>query len=99
MVNHVVLFKLKDYPKEEKVRILDELKALLESLQQKITEVKFIEVGVNYELEAKSYDLALVSYFESIHDLEVYKVHPEHMKVAERIKETTAERAAVDYYF
>ena len=30
MINHVVLFKLKDYPGNEKVRIINELKALLE---------------------------------------------------------------------
>ncbi len=99
MINHVVLFKLKDYPKEEKVQIINELKGLLEGLQQKIFEVKFIEVGVNYELDAKSYDLSLISYFESVKDLDAYRVHPEHMKVVERIKETTVDRAAVDYYF
>jgi hypothetical protein len=99
MINHVVLFKLKNYPDEEKVQIISELKSLLEGLQEKIFEVKFIEVGVNYELEAKSYDMALISYFESIKDLDAYRVHPEHLKVVERIKETTVERAAVDYYF
>ncbi len=99
MINHVVLFKLKKYPKDEKARIIEELKALLEGLQQKIFEVKYIEVGVNYELDSKSYDLALISYFESIKDLEAYRVHPEHLKVAERIKETTDERAAVDFFF
>lgn len=99
MINHVVLFKLKEYPKEDKSQIINELKNLLESLQQKIFEVKFIEVGVNHELDSKSYDLALISYFESIKDLDTYRIHPEHLKVLERIKETTSERAAVDYYF
>ena len=99
MINHVVLFKLKNYPEAEKVQIIKELKSLLEGLQQKITEVKFIEVGVNYELEAQSFDLSLISYFESIRDLDAYRIHPEHLKVVERIKETTAERASVDYYF
>ncbi len=98
MINHIVLFKLKDYPKEEKAQITAELKEMLESLQKKIFEVKFIEVGVNYELESKSYDLALISHFESVNDLDAYRVHPEHLKVVERVNETTAERAAVDYY-
>ena len=98
MINHIVLFKLKDYPKEEKAQIMAELKELLESLQKKIFEVKFIEVGVNYELNSKSYDLALISHFESVNDLDAYRVHPEHLKVVERVNETTAERAAVDYY-
>jgi hypothetical protein len=99
MINHVVLFKLKEYQADEKARIIGELKAMLEELQKKIFEVKFIEVGVNHEPESKNYDLALISYFESAKDLDAYREHPEHLKVVERIKETTVERAAVDYYF
>jgi hypothetical protein len=99
MINHIVLFKLKDYPKEEKVQIVQELKSLLEGLKAKIDAVKHIEVGTNYELDAKSYDIALISHFESLEDLDVYRLHPEHLKVVERIKETTSERAAVDYRF
>jgi len=99
MINHIVLFKLKDYPKEEKAKIVGELRNLLEELNEKIDEVKYLEVGTNYELEAKSYDIALISHFESLEDLDSYRVHPEHLKVVERIKETTTERAAVDYTF
>lgn len=99
MINHVVLFKLKDYPAEEKSQVINELKTMLEGLQKKITELKYLEVGANYELNAKSYDLALISYFETLEDLEAYRIHPEHQKVVKRINETTAERAAVDYVF
>jgi len=99
MINHVVLFKLKDYPANEKAQVISELKSMLEGLQEKITEVKFIEVGANYEINSNSYDLALISYFESVEDLDAYRVHPEHQKVVKRIAETTSERAAVDYYF
>jgi len=54
---------------------------------------------VNYETDSKSFDLALISHFESLEDLDAYRVHPEHLKVVERIKETTVDRAAVDYFF
>ena len=99
MINHVVLFKLKDFPDEEKAKVLAELKGLLEGLKGKIDELKYIEVGVNYELDAKSFDIALNSHFETMEDLDVYRVHPEHKKVLGRILETTVSRAAVDYYF
>jgi len=99
MINHIVLFKLKDFPKEEKAKAVKELKTLLEGLKEKIDEVKYLEVGTNYELDAKSYDIALISHFSSLEDLDTYRVHPEHLKVVERIKETTSERAAVDYRF
>lgn len=99
MINHIVLFKLKDYPEDEKVQILNELKESLEGLQEKITEVKFIEVGINHEINSDNYDLSLTTYFEKLDDLEAYRVHPEHQKVVERIKETTVNRAAIDYFF
>ncbi|SHF86562.1 Stress responsive A/B Barrel Domain [Mariniphaga anaerophila] len=99
MVNHIVLFKLKEYPAAEKKAIIAELKEMLEGLQGKIAELKFIEVGANYEVEAKSYDIALVTHFESIEGLDVYRVHPEHLKVTERMKQVVSERAAVDYFF
>ena len=99
MINHVVLFKLKDYPIEEKKNVLTEVKAALEGLKDKIKEVKYIEVGLNYEVEAKSYDICLISHFESIADLDVYRVHPEHMKVVELVGKVAETRAAVDFEF
>ena len=63
MINHIVLFKLKDYSESEKPGIIAEMKSLLEGLKGKIDELKYIEVGVNYELNSKSYDLVLISHF------------------------------------
>jgi len=99
MVNHVVLFKLKEYSAEEKKAVIAELKSMLLALKGKIKELKHIEVGENYELDSKSYDMALLSHFDSVEDLDVYRVHPEHLKVVARIGETTVARAAVDYNF
>ncbi len=99
MLNHVVLFKLKDYPKAEKQEVLNKIKTALEGLRGKIKECKYLEVGTNYELQSKSYDLCLISHFENEADLDVYRVHPEHLKVLELIKESTEARAAVDFEF
>jgi hypothetical protein len=99
MINHVVLFKLKDFPVGEKEKILAELKSLLESLKDKIREVKYLEVRLNYETDAKSNDIILLSHFNSIEDLDKYRVHPEHLKVVARFGEVTESRAAIDYEF
>jgi len=99
MINHVVLFKLKDYSLEEKSGIIAEMKSLLQGLNGKIEELKYFEVGVNYEMNSKSYDLVLISHFDSIEDLDKYRVHPEHKKVLSRFSEFRLERAAVDYEF
>ncbi|MFV0377626.1 MAG: Dabb family protein [Mangrovibacterium sp.] len=99
MVNHVVLFKLKAYPAGEKQAKLDQLKTALLELKNKIAELKYIEVGTNYELNAKSYDLCLITHFGSMADLNAYAVHPEHLKVVSLVKEYTSDRAAVDFHF
>ena len=99
MINHIVLFKLKDYSETEKPLIISEMKSLLNGLRGKIDELKYIEVGVNYELNSKSYDLALISHFNSVEDLDKYRVHPEHKKVLTRFSELRLERAAVDFEF
>lgn len=99
MINHVVLFKLKEFPAEEKQEVVAKLKAMLLALKGKINELKYIEVGENYELESKSFDVALISHFESVEDLDVYRVHPEHLKVIAYVGEVTDARAAVDFQF
>lgn len=99
MINHIVLFKLKPYSPNEKSQVLAELKTSLLALKDKISVVKYLEVGENYELDSKSYDLALISHFETIQDLDVYRVHPEHMKVVKLVGEVTESRAAVDFNF
>lgn len=99
MINHIVLFKLKDYPEAEKPLLITEMKSLLEGLKGKIDELEYIEVGVNYELNSKSYDVALISHFKSVEDLDKYRIHPEHKKVLSRFSELRLERAAVDFEF
>jgi len=99
MINHVVLFKLKDYSEAEKPQVIAEMKSLLEGLKGKIDELKYIEVGVNYDSNSKSYDLALLTHFNSVEDLDKYRIHHEHKKVLSRFSELRMERAAVDFEF
>lgn len=100
MINHVVLFKLNKYENsEEKQEVLNQFKTKLLDLKNFIPQLKFIEVGTNYQLNSASYDLCLITHFESIDDLKIYQVHPEHLKVVEFVKQVTSERAAVDFEF
>ncbi|MHA7110346.1 Dabb family protein [Sunxiuqinia elliptica] len=99
MINHVVLFKLKNYHEAEKEVVLHKIKSALEGLNGKIEQLKHLEVGLNYELNAKSYDVCLISHFETVADLDIYRVHPEHLKVVDLITEATVERVAVDFEF
>ena len=100
MINHVVLFKLKKYDSEsQKQDVISSIEDALLSLSDKIDELKYIEVGVNYELASKSYDICLITHFETVEQLDVYRIHPEHLIVAELIGQHAVERAAVDFEF
>lgn len=100
MINHVVLFKLKEFPtEEEKLAILCQFKDKLLALRSVITELKYMEVGTHYLLKSSSFDLCLISHFETVEDLEKYKVHPEHVKLLDFITSVTTDRAAIDFEF
>lgn len=100
MINHVVLFKLKKYGSDsEKQNMISGIEDALLGLSGKIQELKYIEVGVNYELVSKSYDICLITHFETVEQLDAYRIHPEHLKVGELIGQHAVERAAVDFEF
>ncbi len=79
MINHVVFFKLED----NSVESIEKAKSVLMSMNGKISELKSIEVGIDIVHSDKSYDIALLTSFDNIEDLEAYRIHPEHLKVRE----------------
>ena len=100
MINHVVLFKLKEFESEDqKAVVRNKIKQALLALKEKIEVLRYIEVGQNYELITASHDICLITHFETFDDLEVYRVHPEHLKIVELIKTNTIGRAVIDFEF
>ena len=100
MINHVVLFKVKDFASdEEKKQVLAQFKAQLLALKNVISELKYIEVGTHYLNPSPSFDLCLISHFDNADGLQKYQVHPAHLKVGEFVKQVTTARAAVDFEF
>ena len=98
MFNHIVLFKLKDFQNDQqKSATRDQIKEALLALKEKISELKYLEVGNNFELNATSFDLALFSRFDSQEDFVVYRDHPEHQTVVSLVRANTVDRAVVDY--
>lgn len=94
MIVHIVMFKFKD---EDKTSNIEKVKKELNLLIDKIDELHYMEVGVNFADEARAFDLSLYSTFESADDLKAYAIHPEHLKVVELIKSVTIESKVVDY--
>ena len=99
MLKHIVLFKLNEMEADEKTLALNKMKEMLLGLEAVIDELKFIEVGLNHELNSTNHDLSLITEFNSLDDLKAYAVHPEHVKVVDYVKTIAQERACVDYEY
>ncbi|MEC0249143.1 Dabb family protein [Paenibacillus chitinolyticus] len=77
MITHVVFFKLKDRSPES----VEQARAKLQNMEGKISELLHIEVGADVIHSERSYDLALITKFNSLEDLKAYNVHPVHQDV------------------
>ena len=98
MIKHVVMWKLKDFAEGcDRKENANKIKTLLEGLKDKIEQIVYLEVGVNLNDSNMAFDAVLISEFQDIHGLEIYKNHPEHLKVADFVAKVRLDRAVVDY--
>lgn len=95
MIKHIVMMKLAEAADQEERK--EKLAALLEDLEGKIEEIKLWEVGRNISTKASAFDLVLISGFDTLEDLDTYRVHPDHVKVLDYIKEVVSGIHVVDY--
>ncbi|MCR2806492.1 Dabb family protein [Paenibacillus soyae] len=93
MITHIVCFKLKDNSEESVARTA----AVLRDMEGKIDELRYIEVGIDVLHSERSYDIALITKFDSRAALEAYQVHPVHKKVIEHIMQVREAIVSVDF--
>ncbi|WP_139903918.1 Dabb family protein [Clostridium thermarum] len=94
MFTHIVFFKLNDPSKEN----LERAKNILEQMEGKIPQLKYIEVGVDVLHTERSYDIALITRFDSLEDMQEYQVHPYHVnEVLKKLRPMLKGSSAVDY--
>ncbi len=93
-MKHIVMWKIKDENKEENAK---KIKQLLEALKGKIDGIISMEVGINTGKADTSYDVVLVSEFESQKALDDYQVNPIHLEAAGFVRSVAVKRAVVDY--
>lgn len=98
VIKHIVLWKLKEnFEGKGKPETARQLKAVLEGLKGKISEIQVLEVGVNFNPADRASDVSLYSEFKTREDLDRYQKHPEHLKVVEIVKQMTVESRVSDY--
>ncbi|MNE84744.1 Stress responsive A/B Barrel Domain protein [compost metagenome] len=66
-------------------------------MEGKIDVLKSIEVGVDVLHSERSYDIALITKFDSMEALDAYQVHPVHQKVIEHMSQVREASVAVDF--
>ena len=94
MITHIVLFKLKEQTPDS----IDKAKEILLSMEGKVEQLRHLEVGADLVRSERSYDVALVTKFDSLGDLQAYQVHPYHAnEVAAYMRSVSASVVAADY--
>ena len=94
MITHIVFFKLKDRSAES----IGAAKEKLLGMDGRIDLLRHLEVGADVIRSERSYDLALVTRFDSLDALQAYQVHPYHAgEILPYMKSVSESVVAVDY--
>ncbi len=93
MLTHIVLFKLKDRSQRSLEKAMDVLLGMKSSIPQ----LRHLEVGSDVLHSQRSFDIALVTKFDSLEDLDAYQKHPVHVEVAKYMTSVRKYSVAVDY--
>ncbi|MBW7885444.1 MAG: Dabb family protein [Caldilineaceae bacterium] len=92
-LTHVVLMKFHDPTPE----VLGKATSLLRGLAGKVPDLRGLEVGTDVLHSPRSYDLALITRFDSLAGMQRYQEHPEHLKVLDYLRTVLASAVAVDF--
>ena len=94
MVTHIVLFKLSD----PTAKNLSATRDKLLGMHGKIAQLRHLEAGIDVIRSERSYDIALLTKFDSLQDLQEYQVHPYHAgEVIPHMKSVCSSIVAVDF--
>lgn len=94
MFTHVVLFKLKENTEDNVTFVANTLKAM----EGKIAQLKGLEVGIDELNTERSFDVCLITRFNSRNDMNNYQVHPYHVnEVLNKIKPYIEVSKVADY--
>ncbi len=93
MITHIVLFKLKDRSPEN----IEKARNVLSGMKGKIPQLRHLEAGVDVLHTERSYDIALVTKFDSLEGLAAYQSHPVHVEVAKFMISIRESSITVDY--
>jgi len=97
MITHIVFIRFLGYSEEKKLELSKDLASMLNDLAEKIDIIQSLEVGFNFNSRPSAFDLALTVQLKTKEDIDVYRNHPEHVKVLNFMKTLKIETGVVDY--
>ena len=93
MIRHIVMFRIRDEFKDE----IPQLVKNFYGMKGKIEGMASLEAGADFLHSERSYDLALITEFETREAFDAYQTHPVHMPVKKRMHEVRSASVACDY--
>ena len=93
MIRHIVLFKIKEEYKAE----IPALVQAFYGMKGRIEGMLDLESGQDLLHSDRSYDLALITVFDSRASFDAYQTHPVHLPVKKHMHEVRSASVACDY--
>ena len=93
MIRHIVLCKIKDEFKDEIPQLVDNFYGMAGKIEGMLS----LESGQDVLHSGRSYDLALITVFDSMESFQAYQTHPVHMPVKKRMHEVRSASVACDF--
>ena len=84
------------FKEENKKENMEHAREILFALKPVITELRRMEIGFDFSGTEMSYDMMLLTEFDSVADMKTYAVHPEHLKVSAFIRSVIESRIVLD---
>ena len=76
---------------------IEKARDILLGMKGKIPQLRHLETGIDVVRSERSYDLALITKFDSLEDLKAYQAHPVHVEVLKYITSVRETSISVDY--
>lgn len=97
MIRHVVMWRFEENA-EGKTRLqnMEYIRDRLMALLPIIPEIKRMEIGFDVLHSDMSYDMILLTEFDSLDDLNYYKNHPDHVAVSQYVAKVRTSRVVCD---
>ena len=96
-IKHIVMWNLIGNTIDDKTRAAQIVKSRFEGLIGMIPGLSFLEIGIDISHVSYACDVVLYSEFESLEALNLYAIHPEHLRIRNELEGVRIARYQVDY--